>query len=749
MEKRRTNEWVELVFEGLDTVAEIELNGKFLAKTENMFHPHSFEVTANLKNGKNHLKIHFPAHHKTIEGFPLDQYISVFAADRVFTRKMQCSFGWDWVPRLVSVGPWRPVKLIRYSHAKIKSHHFRSVDLTDKQVKILCSVQVEKNQSQATKGILKIKDPQGLKVLLLKGVERKGVIDFEGTIQNPQRWWPHGHGDPSLYSCEIQLLNADGKVLDRRIFKRGFRTIEIEELPDQRGSTFTIKINGRRIFAKGGNWVPADPFPSAVTPQKYQHLLTLAQESGCNMIRAWGGGIYEQEPFWEACDQLGLMVSQDFLFGCAVYPERDLAFRRQLEIEFRWAIEHLRDHASLILWCGDNEGGLNHSDEGDFPGRIISREITEPLCKFLDPDRPFVPTSPFRGKPTNNSEDVGDCHRTMWWDESFLISDMRDYRERAHALQGRFYSESATMGSVSYRTLLKFMSPGDVDDPSATILKIHTRNCLYGPSQIDPSLHFLSSLEKGATLLYGGEKKRSDLIPKMAYLQYEMNRLTIESLRKRLWDCSGILFWMFNDCWPALGWSAVDYYGIPKAGWYGMKSAFRPVVVSLERKGNQIFVFLSNDRNETYTGDLWVRLQPFSGKATWTKKISCTLDPLTSKPVLLFSEKEVPLTNQNVLVVDWVSKKSYDRALYFAGMPKEAQFQEAGLTSSLVNRKGENFIEISSQNYARVVTLEGDAAFEDNYFDLLPGEKRMIRYRRIGKSKEKIQISCWNQRKRE
>lgn len=744
-EKGNKEEWVDLVFEGLDTVTEIELNGNWVAKTENMFHPHSFEVTSLLKKGRNRLKLFFPAHRKTIEGKPLDQFVSVFATDRVFTRKMQCAFGWDWVPRLVSVGPWKPIRLVRRNKARIVDVHLRSWDLTEKNVKVQCAVQVENRTSETLLGKLTFRDPEGKKVVELKATEREGQLDFEGGVENPEWWWPNGHGKASLYSCELILLDAKKAVIEEREWKHGFKSVRIEEIPDARGASFTLVVNGRRIFAQGANWVPADPFPASVTKERYDHLLGLAQEAGCNMIRGWGGGIYEKEAFWEACDRLGLMVMQDFAFGCAQYPERDLEFRRALEREFSWVIRYLRPHASLILWCGDNEGGMNQPDDVMYPGRIISKEISEPLCALLDPDRPFIPTSPFRGKTTNNSEDIGDCHLSFWWNEEFLLSDMKNYRERAEALSGRFYSEAATMGSVSYRTLLKFMTQEEAEAPDKRVLELHTRNCEYGPSRLDPKLTFFGSMEKGANLIYGESKSRRELIGKMAYLHYEVNRLTIESLRRRLWDCSGILFWMYNDCWPALGWANVDYYGVPKAGWYAMKNAFRPVTLSTKREGDQLQVTLSNISSKTVQGKVRVRFQPWVGKARIDTVTALEVSGLNTVMIDPVNLSLVKRGEEGIWVFDWSSRSGEARTLYYAaGMPGEMKLPQTRIQVKRVEAGDREGIEICATSYARVVTLEGDALFSDNYFDLIPGEKKRVEWKKVPQGKGKIELSAWN-----
>ncbi|HEY5140526.1 MAG TPA: hypothetical protein VIJ25_14595, partial [Methylococcales bacterium] len=390
------------------------------------------------------------------------------------------------------------------------------------------------------------------KIDILKSKEKKTL-----TIANPQLWWPNDHGEQPLYSCAISLQCSDGAVIDARNVTFGIRTVELEQLADTRGGSFTFIINGRRIFCKGGNWVPADPFPSGISKTHYERLIGHAHDAHFNMLRAWGGGIYEPEEFWNACDRMGIMVIQDFLLACAQYPEDDPVFLDDLRREFADAIKLLRNHASLVLWSGDNELGMNDPPSSNYWGKQISEQISRPLCRSLDPPRPYQPTSPFGGK-INNSTDAGDCHVSPWYDAGFLRSDMSDYRKKIDAVHGRFVSECALPGAPPWRSLLKFMTENDIAGPNADMWEYHTKDNPF--NGMDDLTHY-QMLVRTAENLFGKTDDPCQRVQYMEYVQCEFNRLIVESLRRRKFDCSGVLFWMYNDCWPASGWSVVDYYG--------------------------------------------------------------------------------------------------------------------------------------------------------------------------------------------
>ena len=731
--------WDVLQFEGLDTFAEVFLNGRRLGQAANMFVPHWFEVGGLVEEGENRVEVCFAPPARALADRPMDGYPSCFSSDRVYARKMQCSYGWDWVHRFVTAGIWRPVQLACYDRARIDDVFVQTTKLDDDWALLNCELTVERRTNEAVVAHVDILDPLGRCISSHLMDVLQPTLRFPVSIQQPDLWWPNGSGGQPLYACRVRLTGPEDAELDTRTVSFGIRTVEIEQIPDKRGSSFAFRVNGERIFARGGNWVPADAFPARLTKARYSRLLGLARDAHVNMLRAWGGGIYEPEPFWQACNRMGIMVIQDFLLACAQYPEQDPGFLEMLRGEFRQAIRALRNHPALVLWSGNNELGMNSDPDTDFCGRRIAQEVSEPLCRELDPTRPYLPTSPYGGSP-NNSADAGDCHRSAWYDGEFQRSSMRDYRRRIARFSGRFLSESAVPGAPPLRSLLKFMAAEDLVDPEAVMWEYRTKDNPY--NGIEDLTHF-RMLERTAELLFGETLNPHAKVQHMEYVQYEWIRLTTEALRCNR-ACNGLLFWMYNDAWPASGWSVVDYYGFGKAGYYAMKRAFQPVIAALRPSSKGARVSVCNDGRTRVACGVTTRFQPWSGEPEWVREEEVEVAPGSTVNVV-----EIPRNDfkgQGVLVCDVEAGDSRDRAVFYHGMPREMGLPTALLRTTAHQGNGrEGFITVGTDCYARVVSLEADLDFSDNYFDLLPGEERTIRWwSPQGVFSGIIPVRCWN-----
>ncbi len=737
-------EWAVLRFEGLDTFAEIALNGTKIATTDNMFVPHEFEVGAFLTAGVNSLRVKFATVHEGVKGKPHKDFFACFCpeGERVYVRKMQCAFGWDWVHRFVTAGIWRPVTLSFFREARITDLFVYTKEIIGNQAQLSYEVLTELRGARVTAHI-ELLDASGTIVWSVDRHVDGALLGGEILISDPALWWPAGHGDQSLYTARVRLIDNEGAVVDGKEHLIGIRTFSIEETADADGSSFIMVVNGRRIFAKGGNWVPADPFPSQVTQERYDRLFELARDAGINMLRAWGGGIYEPQPFWDACSRAGIMVSQDFLLACAHYPEDDPEFQSQLRDEFEKAIRMLRNNPCLIFWCGDNELGLFNKSDDRWNGRKIAEEITGPLCAKLDPLRPFRLTSP-HGGDLNNSPDSGDCHSSPLWD--FLWHGIQGYRPHFDEhVKGRFLSESATLGAAPRLSLLKFMDEGDL--AGGEMWEYHTKDNPYGKLP----LTMYQNLEKMASVLYGETTDVDLCISHKEYIQYDFIRLICESLRRRKFYCSGVQFWMFNDCWPACGWSVVDYYGFAKAGFYAMKAGFRPVIAAISKAPGAYQIWVSSDACSCVKGEMTLRVQPWAGPARWQQRVSFEVNANEAVLAADFPVETIDayLDSQSIFVCDLVCETGEDRAYYYRGMPAEMRLSPA-LVRSTVDATGScGTILLETDTYARVVQLEAELDFSDNYFDLLPGEKKTISYRSPkGNHAGNISVRWWNEERR-
>jgi beta-mannosidase len=739
--------WDVLQFDGLDTFAEVRLNGVVLGSAANMFTPHWFDVSGAVREGMNRLEVVLTPPAEAVAGRDTGVRFGCFASDRLYMRRMQCSHGWDWVHRFVSMGIWRPVRLASYDRVRLDDVAVRVTHLDDDVAALDVQVALEDRTAAPVPVRVDIVAPGG-EVVYRKVLEAEGgAARIHAEVPQPLRWWPNGHGDQPLYQCRVSALPGEGPPLDSRTVRFGIRTVAVEQLPDAArrdgfdapGSTWTLIVNGRRIFCKGANWVPPDPWPARIAPSRYERLVSLARDGGMNMLRAWGGGVYEPEAFWEACDRLGIMVWQDFMLACGEYPEEDEAFLHQLRREFEHAVRSLRNHPSLVLWCGDNELGMNDAPGSGHWGQAIAERVSGPVCAELDPARPFVPTSPHRGT-INNAPEAGDCHRSAWYDPEFLLGAMEDYPERIDASWGRFVSEYAIAGAPPLRSLLKFMAPDDLVDPAARIWELRSGDNPY--NGVDALTHF-RMLERTARLLYGDTNDPQSQVRYMEYVQYEFVARAIAAHRRRMFDCSGLLFWMFNDCWPASGFSLVDYYGVPKAGYYAARAAFAPVIVALEPLPDRVRVWLCNDTADPVETKLILQMQPWAGEPAWSREMLFNVPANSAHPVT-----DVPrgdLAPQAMLVADAVYGTHRRRALHYPGMPRDMDMPSTLLQVAHAGGGAEGAVTVSTEHYARVVTLEADLDFSDNYFDLLPGEQRTVTWRNPSPGPPPpVNVVAWN-----
>jgi len=773
--------WAILEFGGLDTFATIHLNGHLVGQTANMFIRHRFEAGALLRPGRNLLRVRLDSIWRHVDGKPRDAECAFGNQERLYVRRMQCTFRWDWVHRFVSAGIWRGVVLRFPDRGRIEDLFVSTCEIVRSTGETACARSARlrirwETELRATEPVtaeLEVLGPDGNPALADSRTVAYGLeaIELEATLFQPRLWWPNGTGGQPLYSARLRLRDQDGAELDRREIRFGIRTVRIERTPDAPGSaaerrtrvlrarhperdgrngdapgeSFAVRVNGEPIFCKGGNWVPADPWPSRVSTSHYDRLLGLAREANINCLRAWGGGIYEPEAFWDACDRLGILVCQDFMTACAHYPEGDQPFLDAMRAEAPAVIRSLRNHPSLAWWIGDNENGMKFDfDDPTTAGRRVAEEILRPALAELDPDRPFMPTSPFGGRP-NSSQTIGDVHLSaLPYDQAGMNRDWSDYRTWIEDSIGRFNSECVTAGTPSPRSLRRFLAEEDIADPDSPLWYFRTKDNPY------TDLRLFDVQRLGAEKLFGPLLDPRDFVPRNAYFQYEFTRLTIEAARRQKGYNWGVLFWMFNDCWPATGWSLVDYYGAPKAGWYAMKRAFAPVVASIDDAGDRYRVWVCNDRLAPVAGRFSLSVAPWRGAPRVVRsRLPFQVEANTSSWVHEIPKVELAAGDAAVIVSDVeTADGTRARAWFFEGLPHQMQPPATTLSLRVLpHSQTEGTLEVSSIHYARVVTIDTEADLEDNYFELLPGETRVLRWtaRVTAENPPEFAVRCWNQ----
>ncbi|MFE7761723.1 glycoside hydrolase family 2 protein [Streptomyces sp. NPDC057438] len=551
----------DLVFDGLDTAAEIRLDGRVLGSVRNMHRSYRFDITG--LSGR--LSVRFASAYTEAEAVRerLGDRPNAYPEPFQYIRKMACSFGWDWGPTLVTAGIWRPVRLERWSTARIaRVRPLVTVDGTTGRVELLVDV-----ERAAVEAGLRLRARVGGVTADAEVEGTSGTVRLE--VPGVQRWWPRGYGEQPLYDVELTLL-SDGGALDLWRRRVGFRSVELDRSADEHGTGFTLVVNGDRLFARGVNWIPDDVFPSRITPERYRARLTRAAEAGVDLVRIWGGGIYESEDFYDVCDALGLLVWQDFPFACAAYPEEQ-PLRGEVEAEARENVVRLMPHPSLVLWNGNNENLWGFRDwgweerlageswgEGYYLG-VLPRVVAE-----LDPTRPYAAGSPWSGSWERHPNDPAHGTHHSW--EVWNREDYAEYRANVP----RFVAEFGWQAPPAYATLRRAL-PGEEPAPDSPGM-LHHQKAEDGNGKLERGLarHFA---------LPEGDFDRWHYLTQVN--QARAVAAGIEHWRSHWPVCAGTIVWQLNDCWPVTSWAAIDGDGREKPLYHELRRLYADRLLTL------------------------------------------------------------------------------------------------------------------------------------------------------------------------
>ncbi len=743
-------ERLQLVFHGLDTFATIWLNGAELGHHQNMFRPAIFDVTGSLRDGANTLAVRFDPPLRRIAGMTLSQWGR--NPERVAMRKAQFGYGWDWGPRLPTVGIWRPVELRRQREAAISGVHFSTVDLAPGHRQAAVAVRVTGERFAGAGPLaahIQLVPPDGAAAVtydlaLHPGPGGTDGSSFDGTaylaVDNPRLWWTHDLGDPALSSLSVTLRGGGGE-LDRHESRVGIRTLTLDQSPDpvEPGTRFfRFVLNGVPIFARGADWIPCDSFVGAIPRERYATLLAAARDANMTMVRVWGGGIYEHDAFYDLCDQLGLLVWQDLMFACAMYPEDDPGFVAEVDAEARYQVARLRGHACLALWCGNNENQWIHDrtfwdrgrDKNDPPpyGALYYDTILPAAVAELDGRTPYWPGSPFGGND-HNSREEGNVHNWEVWHGNFPRRFGEQPRReptpenvsfvRYADDMGRFISEFGMHASPVLETLRRAI-PEDQLYHHSPAMDWHNK---------DNPKNKGDNLMQGVT---GLPRTLEEYIAFSQIAQAEGLKFGIEHFRRRKPHCSGTLVWQLNDCWPVLSWSVLDYFGSGKAGYYYLRRVFSPVLASFKAlPDGSVELWLTNDTLDDVVDTAVVRLQTFAGETLWERQCPVRAPANASGPVLSLSRSDAGSAVDRYLGVRSAGERFRRNRHFFAPIkdlrrpPSQVQVSVTPVSAAELRVD----LRAPADAYAFFVHLAaagGAAHFSDNYFDLEPGESQTV-----------------------
>lgn len=710
---------IDLEFEGLDTYATIFLNGKVVLEADNMFRKWTISAKSHLKIGTNHLKVVF--HSAVQKGKEEAKKLSYTLPEkeRVFVRKAQYQFGWDWGPRFVTAGIWKKVQLKFWNSAKIENIKYSQVELNDKKAILEFTTEIYVSKVKA----IQLKINEKSETFNLKKGKNKIIMSYE--IANPKLWWCNGLGEANLYPFTIEVQQKK-QFLDSKKLNIGLKTIELIQEKDQAGKSFYFKLNGKSVFMKGANVVPPDSFLPRVSDSTYFSLVENAKKANINMLRVWGGGVYFDDAFYEACDANGILVWQDFMFACSMYPG-DEKFVENVKQEVIDNVNRLQNHSSIAIWCGNNENDegwhnwgwqkqFNYSKAdstqiwNDYK-KVFHEMIPQTLDSLLPKEKNiYWSSSPSIGWGRKESLLQGDSHYWgVWWGkEPFEI-----YEKKV----GRFMSEYGFQGLPNLETLQKVMDKEDLNF-SSDAFKNHQKH----PTGYETINEYM---ERD----YVVPKDFEDYAYVSQLLQARGMKTAIEAHRRAKSYCMGTLYWQFNDCWPVTSWSSLDYYGNWKAFHYQAKRSFENVLLSAEVTDSGIYkFFVINDGIQNYAGELKAEIRNFNGQLLWQRKSYCKSDASSNVSAILLpfpSLKEID-TQNSYIKLEFISDDNHWESNFFFEKPKDLKLLKPNIQIKAIDGVT---IEIFSDVLAKDVFLssENDTFFEENYFDLLPNEKRIIK----------------------
>jgi beta-mannosidase len=718
----------EISLNGIDTYSRIFLNDSLIFITNNTFRTWKREVKKFLHTGKNTLYFQFEAAVK--KGRTLSRQIpyKLPGEEKVFTRKPQYQYGWDWGPRLVGCGITQKPKLSLWKEIKLNDFHIEQIEINKDSAELTahvtiqceskntCSLQIKtKNETEQ----VYIDEP----VNLIAGLN---TLKYKLKIKKPQLWWCNGYGNPHLYTFELCISDKPGCEI-YSVQKIGLRKIELVREKDPFGKSFFFRLNGSPIFAKGANFIPPHSFID--NSQAYTYP-SLAKQVNMNMLRVWGGGTYADDNFYSECDKNGILVWQDFMFACAMYPG-DSAFINNVKAEAKEQVQRLRNHPCVALWCGNNEideGWNNWGWQKEFKyskqdssqiwdnySELFQKTLPE-IVKKNAPQSNYWPSSPMIGWGHRESLLQGDSHYWgVWWGmEPFGM-----YEKKV----GRFMSEYGFQGMPSLETFKTFCSTNELSLKSATVKDHQKHPAGYQTIQ--------AYLERD----YKTPKEFEKYIYVSQLLQRDGMKTAIESHRRYKPYCMGTLFWQFNDCWPVTSWSALDYNNNPKALYYELPKLYNNLLISVHKEREKYKVYIISDTIAEFNGVLIFKLLNFKGETILIKEKILNIAPQSSTVYFSFNENELEKLSKNAIYISckFTDKNGNIRAAsnYFFAKPKGLKLFKPNVKITLSGDRAS--LIVSTNVFTKDFFLFSDQPglkFSDNFFDLEPEKPVEIKLNR-------------------
>lgn len=702
----------ELVFEGLDTVALITVNDVEIARTFNQHRTYRVDITELVKTERNSLRIAFQ---------PVREYALAARAglgDRPhnypepynFVRKSAANFGWDWGPNLATAGIWKPVFLESWSAARIASVR-PHLSVTDGHAGIV-DLDVEVARLSGSPCSLEVTIGSVRKSFAVKG---ESLQQLHLELDAIELWWPRGLGAPNLYDIQVRLLDGDGNELDAWNKRVGFRTVEHKTALDPAGRDYTLSINGIDLFVRGANWIPDDCFVGGVDAGRYRGRIQQAIDANMNLLRVWGGGIYEKDEFYDICDELGLLVSQDFLFACASYPEEE-PVRGEVEQEARDNITRIMSHPSMVLWNGSNENIWGYFDWGwqerladQTWGLYFYLELLPDLVMELDPTTPYWASSPYSGTMEIHPNDPGHGNQHLW-----DVWNRVDYRHYSDT-KPRFVSEFGFQGPANWATIRASIA----DDPMTFdgVELLHHQKASGGNGKLARGMaphlpepegfdewHYLTQLNQARAVAYG-----------------------IEYFRSLRPHCMGAIIWQLNDCWPVTSWAAIDGHGKRKPLWYELRRVYADRLISIQEDSDgELSVVLVNDGAEPWDDELHVSRVTVDGRETATHRVAVTVPARSALRIILSADVAIA---EEPSREGLIASAGSVRAIRFFREDRDMHFGRAQYEVETADVPDGIKLTVTAISLVRDLIISADrvdphSEVDDQVVTLMPGETR-------------------------
>ena len=710
------NNKITLNFSGIDTYADVYLNDSLIKICDNFFVTHSIESKSLLKLNNELLFVFKPTVELSLqlsENAPFE----LLGEERVYVRKPQFHFGWDWGPKLIGCGITEQVKLVASNTAQISNIYISTLSITDSLAEMRLELEIA-NATNETYSINFLGETHSI-------TSGNSIINF--AVNNPKLWWPRAYGGQKNQNFEIILRNSNGQIIDKKKEKYAIRKIELIHEEDELGKGFKFKVNGQNVYAKGANWIPLDFFHTRVDSNQFRKALNDVANSNMNMLRVWGGGIYEDEYFYDLCDSLGILVWQDFMFACAMYPGDD-KFMESVEVEATQQIKRLRKHPSIALWCGNNENseGWNHwgwqANRSEAEINTIWTDYQNLFNKLLPnlvdslSTTNYWESSPEYGRGDPKHQFTGDAHYWGVWHDA---EPFENFEKKVP----RFMSEYGFQSFPEMSTIELFALEEDYNLDSK-VMKTHQKHP-RGNSLIKE--YMLRDFKEPADF--------ESFVYLSQILQAEGMRIGMEAHRRARPYNMGTLYWQFNDCWPVASWSSRDYYGNWKALQYTAKRSYEDLLISTVQSTDSISVYLINDKKENLDFDFLSEHIDYNGARMSSKAKFISVNAASSK--LIYT-----LATDDYLYIDSIENRSYldiqvlqngevkARTLHHFVRTKEMDLPYTGISYKVEKDSLGFVLELFSDAFMKDVMISSlhDGRFEDNYFDLPANEHRRIRF---------------------